>query len=129
MNALQLGAIAQHNWELNAKESWHSYEPNSTWAGDLAIAMFYEKVEQGAMERTIQEAIMNWKNEEGHHMLIMLGCAINYMAWFCDASNTCEGLGNWTEYTQWFSDRYYQFIDEMDKIDTNIYARIHYYLD
>lgn len=123
MNVLQLGATAQYNWELNAKESWNSYEPNSTWAGDLAIAMFYEKVEPGAIERTIQEAIMNWKDEEDHRMLIMLGCAINYMAWFCDA---CD---EWKEYSQWFSDRYYKFIDEMDKIDTNIYARIHYYLD
>lgn len=129
MNALQLGAIAQSNWENNAKQSWNSYEPNSTWAGDLAIAMFYEKVEPGAMERTIQEAIMNWKDEADHRMLIMLGCAINYMSWFCDATSSYPELGDWTEYTQWFSDRYYQFIDEMDKIDTNIYAKIHFYLD
>lgn len=129
MNALQLGAIAQNNWEANAGDSYNAYVPNSTWAGDLAIAMFYEKVEPGAIERTISDAIKNWKDEEGHRMLIMLGCAINYMSWFCDASSSCSGLGDWSEYTQWFANRYYKFIDEMDKIDTDIYAKIHFYLD
>ena len=121
MSVLEFGAIVQYNWEQNCQAAFHPYEVCSTWASDLAVAMWFEKQEPGAIERTIKDGIKNWKTDK--EMLIQLGMAVNFLSWYCYSDN------RWSDYVNVFSDWYYWYIDEMDKIDTDIYAKIHFYLD
>ena len=102
MNILQFAA----NVDAAFRQYWmdlQNYEINSTWCSDLVIAMAFENKEPGAIDKTINDAITNWKSN--FQMFTDLIVATNWLSWFCYQSE------NYKQYTDKFSDWYYKLED------------------
>lgn len=121
MNVLEFATKVQYSWRECCRAAYNPYEISSTWAADLAVAMWFEKEETGAIARTVKAGIRDWKTNKD--MLIQLGMAIQFLSWWCYSND------DWSDYVDMFSDLYYWYIDEMDKIDTTIYSSIRFYTD
>lgn len=108
MNALQLGACVQAIFEEYWKHTNIPVKISSTWAGDLAIALWYEKhgMSNNAIQETIDDGFEGWKcNFDMCSQLIM---AVNYLAW------VCYGDENFKEYTDTFSRAYHSLLLQVE---------------
>lgn len=80
-----------------------AYECETTWCSDLAIALWFEPFEPGAIKRTVEECKECWPHDFTH--ILEITSALNYLCWFCYETEQFSGF---KKYWEVFSGLYYE---------------------
>jgi len=110
LNALQLGAFLQANFEAYWKQANVPVTISSTWAQDLGIALWFQKHtdDKRAIQETIEEGYEAWKTD--FDMSSQLIMAANYLSSFCYENEYYK------EFHKLFSREYHSMLLMIEKV-------------
>ena len=134
INALNFGAICEHNWKNNVLPELNGYEPKYTFYSDFSVAEFCQLKlgEKKAIEKTYKEVLKSWG--DNYKAMTEVVLVINHKSWAYNSENGDASLLGIDDATMvsisvLYSNLYYEAANEYSKRFKDDKEAMRYYFE